>query len=240
MKKIIITTLLFSFLFVGAAYGQEQGDFQDVMNRIEESAARIQEDVRERIGDNLGQRVREMRQEAEQEGEEFGKEVREMAMQRAEELREEREERVEEAKNRFNELADQASSEAQRFRGVPENLDKFNERATDKHAQRLEDVESLIADLEGQDLSEEEREELDNLKEEATSLWEEIPERGAKSYFEELGDSEDFRAGIFNSLESFIDDHVGLREAVENLKERAQELKADEEVETAEDENGEN
>ncbi len=227
MKKIIITTLLFSFLLVGAAYGQGQGNFQDVMNRIEESASRIQEDVRERIGDNLGQRVREMRREVEKEGEEFGQRVREMAMQRAEELREERREEVEESKNRFNELADQASSEAQRFRGMPEGLDVINEHATDRHAERLEEVEVLIADLEDQDLNEEEREELDNLKEEATSLWEELPERGAKSYFEELGDienPEDIRTGAFNALRSFRDDHVGFIEAVENLRERAQEL----------------
>ncbi len=227
MKKLIITTLLLSLFFVGVTYGQEQGNFQDVMDGIEEATSRIQEDVRERIGDNLGQKVREMRQEGEKKGDEFGQKVREMAMQRAEELREERKERVEEAKNRFNELADQASSEAQRFRGMPEGLDIINEHATDRHAERLEEVEALIADLDDEDLSEEEKEELNNLKEEATSLWEELPERGAKSYFEELGDledPEDIRTGAFNALRSFRDDHVDFMEAVENLKERAQEL----------------
>ncbi|MGM0439292.1 MAG: hypothetical protein ACQEP3_02575 [Patescibacteria group bacterium] len=236
MKKVIITTLLLSLLVVGVAHGQ--GNFDDVMRRIEESTTRIKGEARERIGENLGQKVREMRQSAEQEGEDFGSRVREMVQTRTQELREERQEQADQARERFQERMQELPDQARRFSGLPEGLNKMKGQVTSRYEAFLEDVEEIITELDSEELTSEQEEELSSIEEEATTLWEELPEKSAKSYYEEFEDEEDM-SFVADMIQSFRDDHVGFMQSVLSLRQDAQKLYEEvtgEEFEDEEDE----
>lgn len=233
MKKIIIIALLLSFSITGSVFAQ-QSENEGLMSQfgsIQEAVERLRETTREHIGENFGQRVRQMREEFLQEGEDFGEHVREMATQRMREMKEERETLMEAARNRFNEMANEASQENQRFRNIPGVLNILNERAIERHADRLQEIEDKLWEARKKmgDLTEDQEEEFDQMKEEALQLWEELPAQGAKSYFEELtiDDPSEVRTAAIESLRNFRNDHTEFLQTIKELRARIRNFEAD-------------
>lgn len=219
MKKLTIALIVFALMFAGTANAQGMGEAsmsEDVEQRIQNLNEGAENSMGQQMA-QIGQKVREMRQEAREDGQVFGQKVREIVQERTQQLREERQEQMDQARERFQERVQELPEQAQRFAGLPKGLDKMKEQVTARYVAFLEDVEEIIAELDSEELTEEEEEELNSIKEEATALWEEVPEKSAKSYYEEYEDGEEM-SFIGDMVQAFREDHVGFMQDVLSLR----------------------
>lgn len=226
MKKLTIVLVAFALMFAGAVHAQGMGEasmFEDVEQSIENlNKGAAQQATGQRMA-QIGQKVREMRQEAEDGSQDFGQRVREMVHQRTQQLKAERQEEMEQAKDRFEGKVEELPEQAKRFAGLPKGLNKMNEQVSARYEAFLEDVEEMITALDSEELTSEQEEELSSLEEKSTALWEEVPEKSAKSYYEEFEGGEDM-SFVGDMVQAFREDHVGFMQDVLALRQEAKTL----------------
>ena len=222
MKKILIVTIA-ALLFAGnvSAMGPDQAP-----------------------GQSIRQAVHEAREEAEQEGRKIGTRIRQAVQSRTEEMRNERKERSERGREKVEEMRENLPDQARKSSGVPKGLTVINQLLTTRYEVLLEDVGNMISYLKDEDLTDEQADELDYFEEEMNDLWEDLPERAAKSYFEEFEDLEhpgDFMPKVARAMSSFRGNHSDFASQTRGLYRDVKEFYREifgEEYEREDDENG--